>query len=102
MKLRPTGDNIVIKPTIREERSAGGIFIPQIAQEGGPITGEVLAVGKGTYHHSANPGDTAGWRPCDVKPGDKVVFRKFAGVEYEIDGEKFLLLKNHEVIGVFE
>jgi chaperonin GroES len=95
MKIRPLHDRVVIRRMEEETTSAGGIVIPDSATEK-PAQGEVIAVGNGKITDS---GDV---RPLDVKVGDKVMFGKFSGTEVKIDGEEFLVMREEDIVGVFE
>lgn len=96
MKMRPLYDRVIIKRLAEQEKTAGGIIIPDSAKEK-PTKGEVVAVGSGTVTSS---GDI---RPLDVKVGDTVLFEKWAANnEVKIDGEEFIILKETDVIAVME
>ena len=95
MKFRPLHDRIVVRRTEEETKTAGGIIIPDTAQEK-PIQGEVTAIGPGSR-------DEAGKLiPLDVKVGDKVLFGKWSGTEVKIDGKDLLIMKVSDVLGVIE
>ena len=95
MKFRPLHDRIVVRRTEEETKTAGGIIIPDTAQEK-PIQGEVTAIGPGSR-------DEAGKLiPLDVKVGDKVLFGKWSGTEVKIDGKDLLIMKESDVLGVIE
>jgi chaperonin GroES len=93
MKLRPLADRIVIKRTKEEEKSKGGIIIPDTAKEK-PVEGTVIAVGAGKILKDGKV------RPCDVKAGDKVLFGKYSGTEVKIDGEEHVLLREDDVLAI--
>src|SRR3954471_17373425 len=93
MQVRPLHDRVLVKRFSEEERSKGGIIIPDTAKEK-PIQGEIIAAGQGRI---AEDGKI---RPLDVKKGDRVLFGKYAGTEIKIDGEEFLIMKEDEVLGV--
>lgn len=95
MKIRPLHDRVVVKRWEEEKTSPGGIVIPDSAKEK-PIKGEVVAVGNGKALES---GET---RPVDVKVGDKILFGKYAGTEVKIDGTDYLMLREDDIMGVFE
>ena len=95
MKFRPLHDRVLIKRTDSEEKTAGGLIIPDTAKEK-PMEGEVVAVGAGAYN---DDGDRI--KP-DLKAGDKVLFGKWNGTEVKIDGEDLLIMKEIEVMGVLE
>ena len=95
MKFRPLHDRIVVKRINAEEKTAGGIIIPDTAQEK-PSQGEIIAVGPGGR-------DEAGKLvPLDVKVGDTVLFGKWSGTEVKIDGQELLIMKESDVMGVIE
>jgi len=95
MNIRPLQDRVVVKRMEEERTSAGGIVIPDSATEK-PSRGEVVAVGNGKI---TSNGDV---RPLDVKAGDSVLFGKYAGTEIKIDGEEFLIMREEDILGVFE
>jgi chaperonin GroES len=95
MKFRPLHDRVVVRRVKSEEKTAGGIIIPDTAQEK-PQEGEIIAVGPGGR-------DEAGkLTPLDVKVGDHVLFGKWSGTEVKIDGEDLLIMKESDVMGVLE
>ncbi|MGE0679489.1 MAG: co-chaperone GroES [Candidatus Binatia bacterium] len=93
-RVRPLHDRIIIRRINAEEKSKGGIIIPDTAQEK-PQQGEVIAVGSGRQED----GQTI---PLDVHPGDHVLFNKYGGTEIKLDGEEHLILRESEVLGVIE
>ncbi len=93
MKFRPLHDRIVIKRIEAEAKSAGGILIPDSAQEK-PQQGEVIAVGPGGRDESGK------LIPIDVRPGDRVLFGKWSGTEVKIDDVEYLIMKESDVMGV--
>ena len=95
MKFRPLHDRVVVKRIDADDKSAGGIIIPDTAQEK-PSQGEIVAVGPGGR-------DEAGkLLPIDLKVGDKVLFGKWSGTEVKIDGEDLLIMKESDIMGVIE
>src|SRR3984893_14789915 len=95
MKLRPLQDRVLIRRVDAEAKTAGGIFIPDTAQEK-PMEGEVLAVGPGTR-------DEAGkLHPLDIKNGDRVLFVKWSGTEVKLDGEDLMIMKDSDIMGVLD
>jgi chaperonin GroES len=95
MKFRPLHDRVVVRRIESEAKSAGGIIIPDTAQEK-PQEGEIIAAGPGAR-------DEAGKLvPLDVKPGDRILFGKWSGTEVKIDGEDLLIMKESDVMGVIE
>jgi chaperonin GroES len=95
MKFRPLHDRVVVRRVKSEEKTAGGIIIPDTAQEK-PQEGEIIAAGPGAR-------DEAGKLvPLDVKPGDRILFGKWSGTEVKIDGEDLLIMKESDVMGIVE
>ena len=93
MKFRPLHDRVVVRRVDSEEKTAGGIILPDTAQEK-PSEGEIIAVGSGAR-------DEAGKLvPLDVKQGDKVLFGKWSGTEIKISGEELLIMKESDIMGV--
>ena len=95
MKFRPLHDRVVVKRIDAEEKSAGGIIIPDTAKEK-PQEGEIVAAGPGGRN------ETGQLIPLDVKVGDRVLFGKWSGTEVKIDGEDLLIMKESDVMGVIE
>jgi chaperonin GroES len=95
MKFRPLHDRIVVKRIDAEEKTAGGIIIPDTAKEK-PQQGEVIAVGPGARNEQGQ------LVPLDVQVGDTVLFGKWSGTEVKIDGEDLLILKESDIMGVLE
>jgi chaperonin GroES len=95
MKFRPLHDRVVVRRIDEDERTRGGIIIPDTAKEK-PQQGEVVAVGPGA------PDETGQVQPLDVKPGDRVLFGKWSGTEVKIDGEDVLIMKESDILGVLE
>jgi chaperonin GroES len=94
-KLRPLGDRVVIEPTPREEMTKSGIVLPDTAKEK-PQEGTILAVGPGAF-------DNDGKRvPIDVKTGDKVLYAKYAGTEFKVEGEELLIVSQKDILAVVE
>ena len=95
MKFRPLHDRVVVRRLEAEEKSAGGIIIPDTAKEK-PMEGEVIAVGPGAR-------DEAGKLvPLDVKAGDRILFGKWSGTEVKLDGEDLLIMKESDIMGIIE
>ncbi len=94
MKIRPLQDRLVVKRTQEEEKTKGGIIIPDTAKEK-PLEGVVVAVGSGK---SVKGGKVV---PLDVKEGDKVLFGKYSGTEVKVEGEELVLLREEDVLAVF-
>jgi len=95
MKFRPLHDRVVVRRVNAEEKTVGGIIIPDTAQEK-PQQGEVVAVGPGSR------GDDNELIPLDVKAGDRVLFGKWSGTEVKIDGEDMLIMKESDIMGILE
>ena len=95
MKFRPLHDRVVVRRIDAEEKSAGGIIIPDTAKEK-PQQGEVVAVGPGARDEHGK------LTPLDVKAGDTVLFGKWSGTEVKIDGEELLIMKESDIMGVLE
>ena len=93
MSFKPLYDRIAVKPVEQEEKTKGGIIIPDTAKEK-PMQGEVVAVGKGTCTESGE------LNPLELKVGDKVLYGKWAGTEIEIKGEKLIVMKESDVLGI--
>ncbi len=95
VSIRPLNDRIIVRRTEEQEQMRGGLYIPDTAKEK-PQEGEVLAVGNGKLLDS-------GQRiSIDIKPGDRVLFGKYAGTEIKLDGEDYLILREDDVLGVIE
>ncbi len=95
MKFRPLHDRVLVRRLESDEKTAGGIIIPDTAQEK-PMEGQIVAVGTG---HINDNGDV---RPLDVKAGDIVLFTKWSGTEVNIDGEDLLVMKEADIMGIIE
>ncbi len=95
MKFRPLHDRVVVKRVAEEEKTKGGIIIPDTAKEK-PQEGEIVAVGPGARDESGKV------QPLDVKAGDRILFGKWSGTEVKIDGEELLIMKESDVMGVLE
>ena len=95
MKIRPLHDRVIVKRVAEEEKTKGGIIIPDTAKEK-PIEGTVLAVGNGKVLEDGKV------RSLDVKAGDRILFTKFAGTEVKLDGEEHLIIREEDILGVVE
>ncbi len=95
MKIRPLNDRIIVKRVEEEEKTKGGIIIPDTAKEK-PIEGKVVAVGKG---RTTEDGKVVA---MDVKVGDRVLFSKYAGTEVKIDGKEHLIMREEDILGIIE
>ncbi len=92
-KIRPVGDRVVVKPAAKEEVTKSGIVIPDTAKEK-PQEGEVIAVGSGKL---LDNGDRV---PLELKVGDRVLYAKYGGTEFKLDGEEYLVLRESDVLAV--
>lgn len=95
MNIRPLGDRLLVKRLEEEEKSKGGIIIPDSAKEK-PQEGKVVAVGKGKML------DDGKMVPLEVKAGDKILFGKYAGTDVKIEGEEHLIMREDDVLGIIE
>ena len=95
MKFRPLHDRVLVRRIESETKTAGGIIIPDTAQEK-PQEGEILAAGSGTRQEDGKI------VPLDVKAGDKVLFGKWSGTEVKVDGEELLIMKESDLLGIIE
>ncbi|MHB1843746.1 MAG: co-chaperone GroES [Deltaproteobacteria bacterium] len=95
MKIRPLQDRLIVKRVAEEEKTKGGIIIPDTAKEK-PLEGKVLAVGNGKVLEDGKV------RPLDIKAGDRILFGKYAGTEVKIEGDDHLILREEDVLGVIE
>jgi chaperonin GroES len=95
MKFRPLHDRVLLRRVDQEERTAGGIIIPDTAQEK-PMEGEIVATGPGARDESGK------LVALDVKKGDRVLFGKWSGTEVKIDGQDYLIMKESDIMGVIE
>ena len=95
MAFRPLGDRVLVKRVEEEEKTRGGIIIPDTAKEK-PQEGEVIAVGPGARDESGKV------QALDVKPGDRILFGKWSGTEVKLDGQDLLIMKESDILGVLE
>ncbi len=95
MKVRPLQDRVLVRRVAEEEKTKGGIIIPDTAKEK-PAEGEVIAIGNGKADDKGNV------RPLQVKKGDRVLFGKYSGNEIKIDGVDHLILREEDILGVLE
>ncbi|MBN1830385.1 MAG: co-chaperone GroES [Deltaproteobacteria bacterium] len=95
MKIRPLYDRILVKRLEEEEKTKGGIIIPDTAKEK-PMQGEIIAAGKGRR------GDDGKILPLDVKVGDRILFNKYAGSDIKIDDESYMIMREDDVLGIIE
>jgi chaperonin GroES len=94
-KFRPLGDRVLVKRIKEEERTKGGIVIPDTAKEK-PQEGKVIAVGKGKYT------DEGKLIPIEVKAGDKILFGKYSGSEVQLDGEEHIIMREDDILGILD
>ncbi len=94
-KLKPLGDRVVIRPTPREEMTKSGIVLPDTAKEK-PQEGTILSAGPGKLN------DDGKREPMDVKKGDKVLYAKYAGTEFKVDGEDLLIVSQKDILAIVE
>src|SRR5258705_4504860 len=94
-KLRPLGDRVVIQPSAREEMTKSGIVLPDTAKEK-PQEGTILSAGPGRI------GDDGKREPMDVKKGDKVLYAKYAGTEFKVEGEDLLIVSSKDILAIVE
>jgi chaperonin GroES len=95
MKIRPLHDRVIVRRIKEEEKTKGGLYIPDTAKEK-PVEGTVIAVGNGKVLEDGSV------RKLDLKEGDRVLFGKYSGSEVKIDGEEHLILREDEILGVLE
>ena len=94
-KFRPLHDRVLVRRVEAEEKTRGGIIIPDTAKEK-PQEGEIVAVGSGTLN------DRGELRPLDVKAGDRILFGKWSGTEVKLDGEELLIMKESDIMGILD
>lgn len=92
-KVRPLHDRILVRRLTEDEKTAGGIIIPESAKEK-PQRGEVVATGRG---RTTDDGKTL---PLDVKTGDKILFGKYSGTEFKLNGQEFLMMREEDILGI--
>jgi chaperonin GroES len=95
MKIRPLQDRVLVKRVEEEEKTKGGIIIPDSAKEK-PQEGKVVAAGKGKVNEDGK------LIPLDVKAGDRILFSKYSGTEVKIDGEEHLIMREDDILGILE
>jgi chaperonin GroES len=95
MKVRPLNDRIIVKRLEEEEKTKGGIIIPDSAKEK-PVEGKVIAVGDGRINKDGKK------IPMEIKKGDRILFTKYGGTEIKMDGEEYLMMKEDDVLAVIE
>lgn len=95
-KIRPLADRVVVKPLEREEKTRGGIFLPDTASKERPQEGTVLSAGEGRRD------DAGKLVPMNVKAGDKVLFAKYSGTEFKVDDVEYLILSEKDILGIIQ
>ncbi len=95
MKIKPLHDRVIVKRLEEEEKTKGGIIIPDTAKET-PVEGRVVAVGPGRKDENGK------LVPMDVKEGDTVIFSKYAGTEIKLEGEEYLIMREEDILGIVE
>ncbi len=95
MQIKPLHDRVLVEPLDAEEKTAGGIIIPDTAKEK-PMEGKIVAVGNGSRN------DEGKVAPLDVKKGDRILYGKWSGTEVKVDGDDYLIMKESDVMGVIE
>jgi chaperonin GroES len=95
-RIRPLGDRVVVKPVEREEKTKGGILLPDTVSKERPMEGNVLAVGEGQRD------DKGALIPMSVNVGDKVLFAKYGGTEFKVDEEEYLILAEKDILGIVQ
>ena len=96
MHVRPLGDRVVVKPKPKEEKTKGGVILPDTASKERPMQGEVIAVGPGRHT------DDGKLIPISVEVGQQVLFAKYAGTEFKIDDEEYLILQERDLLGIIQ
>ena len=94
MNLKPLGDRVVIKPRKPEEKTKGGIYLPDTATKDKPLIGTVMAVGCGKLMEDGNRA------PMEVKVDDEVIFSKYAGTEIKVEGEDYLIMREEDILAI--
>ena len=95
IQVRPLGDRVIVKDLPKEEKTKGGVILPDSAKEK-PQQGEVIAVGTGKILENGTK------VPMEVKVGDKVLYGKYSGTDIKLDGEEYLIVKESEILGIIE
>ena len=95
MQIKPLHDRVLVEPLDAEEKTAGGIIIPDTAKEK-PMEGKIVAVGKGSRN------DEGKVTPLDVAKGDRILYGKWSGTEVKVDGDDYLIMKESDIMGVIE
>jgi len=96
MNLRPLGDRVIVEPITPEEKTKGGIILPDTASKEKPMEGKIIAVGKGSRDDKGN------LVAMEVKAGDKVIFGKYSGTDVKIDEKEYLILRENDILAIIE
>ena len=96
MNLRPLGDHVIVKPSEHEEKTKGGVYLPDTADKDKPFQGEVMAVGQGKLTEEGKR------LTMEVKKGDKVLYAKYAGTEFKLDDEDLLIVSQKDILAIVE
>lgn len=94
MNLRPLGDHVIVKPLEQDEKTKGGIYLPDTASKDKPTEGEVVAVGQGVLNKAGQ------LVALEVKKGDRVLYSEYAGTEVKLSGDKYLILRQDDILAV--
>jgi chaperonin GroES len=95
-RIKPLGDRVVVKPADREEKTKGGLFLPDTASKERPMEGTILAAGEGRRD------DSGKLIPMSVSAGDKVLFAKYSGTEFKVDEVEYLILSEKDILGIVQ
>ncbi len=96
MSIKPMQDRLLVKPADEEQKTAGGIIVPDTATKEKPMRGEVIATGPGKLS------DEGSRLPMDVKVGDKVIYSKYSGTEFKLDDDELLIIEQNDILAIFE
>ncbi len=96
MNIRPMQDRLLVKPASEEQKTAGGIIVPDTAAKEKPMRGEVIATGPGKLS------DDGSRLPMDVKKGDQIIYGKYAGTEFKLDNDDLLIIEQSDILAIFE
>ncbi len=96
MSIKPMQDRLLVKPADEEQKTAGGIIVPDTATKEKPMRGEVIATGPGKLN------DEGSRLPMDVKVGDKVIYSKYSGTEFKLDDDELLIIEQNDILAIFE
>jgi chaperonin GroES len=96
LNIQPLGDHIVVEPASKQEKTKGGIILPEAAKEDSPEQGKVVAVGPGKLQENGKRS------PMEVKKGDKVIFKKYSPTEVELDGKEYFILSQEDILAILK